>query len=144
MNTLRTLLILLICLSANIRGEVIESTPVSSLPTGPQQPQLSHSFTSVQDFMNAGNSKRLVVLTAPAWCAPCKLYQAQIGGLHSESFDAKIQVIDIDKYPRLYRLLRGNQSIPQTFWIEGNAIHRVWGSQPREWLLRTVKRNQGK
>lgn len=131
----------------NERGEVIESgaveesaestEPAASLPTGlvERQPQLSDDFSSVQDFMDTGNSARLVVLTAPTWCAPCRDYEAVINKFnHSESFDADIQVIDIDKYPRLYQLLKGRNSVPQTLSLEGEDISRVYGPMTKKWI----------
>lgn len=141
----------------NERREVIQSNATQrdlnpkSLPLDPQQVEpdlpaaiavvpsspavLSDKFESVQQFMDAGLSTRLIVLTVPAWCVPCREYANIYKQFDaSESFDAEIQVIDIDKYPQLYRLLNKSGQVPQTHWLQDGNRNWVTGKQSKAWL----------
>lgn len=109
--------------------------PKLSLPLDREPPRtLSETFANPSDFFREGAPKRLVVLTAD-WCKPCQQYKQNMTGLNvSESFDAEIQLVDVDKYPHLWNLLRQSDSIPQTLLFDGNSITQFVGTQNNLWL----------
>lgn len=129
-----------------------ESSEPKSLPLDPQQVEpttvttnavqsvlpaasLSDEFASTREFFESGDNSRLVVLTAPAWCPPCKVYEPILNRFHaSESFNAPVQVIDIDKHQALYRLLDRHGQVPQTLWMSNGQVKSVIGSQSAQWL----------
>ena len=66
-----------------------------SLPSDPldDQPELTDTFATVAEFLEAGRPDRLIVFSAD-WCGPCQAYkQALAPWQPSESFDAKIQIV---------------------------------------------------
>jgi len=94
------------------------------------------SVRTAEDFLNAGNPARLVILTAK-WCDPCTQYKKQMTDFNaSKRFDADIQFVDIDDYPHLYRILKHpKNSIPQTIYADQNGrIHREVGAKSKRWL----------
>lgn len=110
--------------------------PADSLPAGPveQQASLSDQFPDASSLLGRGNTRRLVVLTA-LWCGPCQTYKGSfVGHDVSEAFNAEIQLIDVDKYRHVYDAVRGNNSIPQTLWLENGTVQRVYGAQSAAWV----------
>ena len=116
------------------REEVIQvSTEASgvSLPPEPSddQPELTDTFSTIAEFLEAGRPDRLVVFSAE-WCGPCQAYKQTLAPWEpSESFDAKIQIIDIDRYPHLSRLFNV-QAIPATH----DGTNLFVGAQSQAWL----------
>lgn len=116
------------------REEVIQvSTETSggSLPPDPldDQPELTDTFATVAEFLEAGRSGRLIVFSAD-WCGPCQAYKQVLKPWQpSESFDAKIQIVDIDRFPHLSRLFNVT-AIPATH----DGTNLFVGAQSQAWL----------
>jgi len=118
-------------------GELPSPEPADSLPAGPDEPQpptLGDPFPTATRFLESGNARRLVVLTAD-WCGPCQQYKANMQGFTvNKSFDADIQLIDYDRHRDTYNLLNRTNNLPQTLWLENGAIRYIAGAQSRAWL----------
>ena len=116
------------------REEVIQvSTETSggSLPPEPldDQPELTDTFATVAEFLEAGRPDRLIVFSAD-WCGPCQAYKQTLAPWQpSEAFDAAIQIIDTDKYPHLSRLFNVT-AIPATH----DGTNLFVGAQSQMWL----------
>ena len=117
------------------REEVIQvsSTEASgvSLPPEPSddQPELADTFATIAEFLEAGRPDRLIVFSAD-WCGPCQAYkQALAPWKPSASFDAKIQIVDIDRFPHLSRLFNVT-AIPATH----DGTNLFVGAQSQAWL----------
>jgi thiol-disulfide isomerase/thioredoxin len=111
--------------------QVLTETAGGSLPPDPldDQPELTDTFATVAEFLEAGRSDRLVVFSAD-WCGPCQAYKQALSPWEpSESFDAKIQIVDIDRFPHLSRLF-GVQAIPATY----DGTNLFVGAQSQAWL----------
>jgi len=117
------------------REEVIQvsTTEASgvSLPPDPldDQPELADTFATIAEFLEAGRPDRLIVFSAD-WCRPCQAYKQTLEPWKpSESFDAKIQIVDIDEHSHLSRLF-GVQAIPATH----DGTNLFVGAQSQAWL----------
>lgn len=115
---------------------LVGNDPTLLLPVGPaeQQASLSDQFPDASSLLGRGNTRRLVVLTA-SWCGPCQTYKGAFNGHDvSESFNAEIQLVDVDVYRHIYDAVRGKNSIPQTLWIENGIVQRAYGAQSAAWV----------
>lgn len=136
-------LLIVILLPVLVAGEDVVWSLFGEPPavTSPA-PQLTDQFHTIEEFLNAGNPARLIVLTAD-WCQPCRRYRNVLDQFDSsESFTADVQVINIDRHRELYRLLSGQQVIPQTIWREEGGLRRRYGEQSRQFVQDALKRLQ--
>lgn len=102
-----------------------------SLPPEPSddQPELADTFATVAEFLEAGRPDRLIVFSAE-WCGPCQDYKRALEPWQpSESFYAKIQIVDIDRFPHLSRLFNVT-TIPATH----DGANLFVGAQSQLWL----------
>jgi hypothetical protein len=79
-------------------------------PSEPVAPEVSLSGTwaTSKDFLNQGDTNRLILLTEPSWCGICVGYEEFLAKEFdtSESFNAEIQVVNLDKHPHLKNTFR--------------------------------------
>ena len=111
-------------------SRVVRYTPINRLNEGFQGASTeSQGNSSALEYMLSSGSK-MVVLTAPSWCGPCQQYEPALS-----QFEGSVEVIDIDRYPEKYQLLKGRKnSVPQTLYVDGDKIKHEYGPQSVTWL----------
>lgn len=89
-------------------------TQAPQLQEPPQPPQplgLNARFSNITDFFLAGDAKRVVLVTEPSWCGPCRQYENNVLPTFSikvgEGFEDTLQVVRTDEHTHLREIFKG-------------------------------------